>query len=183
MTRIMRDSTVLGDIPIQGTELVAGYVNGSGTATEADFARFRGIPHVHIDVFGTAPEAAGVLDFEQGNPTTPEGCAVWAKRRRAALPGHYPAVIYCDRSHLTPLFNAMNAAGLQIVKDFRLWIATLDGTERVDDMTGVTAVQYKRARKQAPDGSFVEPPSDSVTTGHFDESIVYDDNWHSDPAR
>jgi hypothetical protein len=47
------------------------------------------------------------------------------------------------------LFNEMNAAGLEIVRDFRTWIATLDGTQRVHDMTGVT-----------------------------DESIVYDDNWH-----
>jgi hypothetical protein len=159
----MRDSTVLGDIPIHGTELVAGYVNGSGAATEADFARFRGIPHVHIDVLGTAPELAGVLDFEDGNPPTAEDCVSWAKRRRAAFPGHYPAVIYCDRSHLTPLFNAMNAAGLQIARDFRLWIATLDGTKRVADMTGVTAVQFA---------------GESMTGGHFDESIVYDDNWH-----
>jgi hypothetical protein len=34
------------------------------------------------------------------------------------------------------LFNAMNAAGLRIVHDFRLWIATLDGTKTVPDMTG-----------------------------------------------
>lgn len=164
MTRLMRDSTNVKDIPIQGTELVAGYINGNFVATEDDFDRFPGIPHVHIDVLGTAPEAAGVLDFEDGNPSTAEDCAIWAKRRRAALPDHYPAVIYCDRAHLTPLFNAMNAAGLQIARDFRLWIATLDGTKRVADMTGVTAVQFAGA---------------NMTGGHFDESIVYDDNWHS----
>ncbi len=72
----------------------------------------------------------------------------------------------------------MNEAGLHIVKDFRLWIATLDGTQAVHDMTGVTAVQYKRARKRKPDGTWAEAPSDSVTEGHFDESLVYDDDWH-----
>ena len=163
MTRLMRDSTNLRDIPIHGTDLVAGYVNGSGAASKEDFARFRGIPHVHIDVFGTAPAEAGVLDFEQGNPPTADMCVTWAKQRRAALPGHYPAVIYCDRSHLTPLFNAMNAAGLEVVKDFRLWISTLDGTKTVADMTGVTAVQFA---------------GESITGGHYDESIVYDDDWH-----
>ena len=163
MTRLMRDSTNLQNIPIHGTELVAGYVNGNWVATKEDFARFPGIPHVHIDVMGTDPEGAGVLDFEDHNPSTAEDCAIWAKRRKTALPGHYPAVIYCDRSHLTPLFNAMNAAGLQIVRDFRLWIATLDGTKRVADMTGVTAVQFA---------------GESMTGGHFDESIVYDDDWH-----
>ncbi len=166
MTRLMRDSTNLQDIPIHGTELVAGYVNGNFVATKEDFARFPGIPHVHIDVMGTDPEDAGVLDFEEGNPATADTCAIWAQRRRAALPNHYPAVIYCDRSHLTPLFDAMNAAGLQIVRDFRLWIATLDGTKTVDDMTGVTAVQFA---------------GEKMTGGHFDESIVYDPEWHRRP--
>lgn len=162
MTRLMRDSTILRDIPIHGTDLVAGYVNGSGRASERDFARFRGIPHVHIDVLGTDPDEAGVLDFERGNPPTAETCAEWAKKRHELHPG-YPAVIYCDRDHLTPLFNAMNAAGLHIVKDFRLWIATLDGTKTVHDMTGVTAVQFA---------------GESITGGHYDESIVFDDAWH-----
>ena len=166
MTRLMRESTNLNDIPIHGTDLVAGYVNGSGAASKEDFARFHGIPHVHIDVFGTAPAEAGVLDFEQFNPRTADGCAIWAKQRRAALPNHYPPVIRCDRSHLTSVFNAMNAAGLEIVKDFRLWIATLDGTKTVPDMTGVTAVQFA---------------GESMTGGHFDESIVYDDDWHRSP--
>jgi hypothetical protein len=162
MTRLMRDSTDINDIPIHGTELVAGYVNGNFVASEHDFARFRGIPHVHIDVLGTDPDKAGVLDFEQGNPRTPDSCVKWAKRRKELHPG-YPAVIYCDRSHLTPLFNAMNAAGMQIVRDFRLWVATLDGTKRLPDMTGVTAVQFA---------------GESMTGGHYDESIVYDDDWH-----
>ena len=161
MTRLMRDSTNLRDIPIHGTDLVAGYVNGQ-FSRQKDFARFPGIPHVHIDVCGTDPEDAGVLDFETGNVPAPE-VVQWAKRRRAALPGHYAPVIYCDRAHLTPLFNAMNAAGLEIAKDFRLWIATLDGTKTVADMTGVTAVQFA---------------GEGMTGGHYDESIVYDDDWH-----
>ena len=162
MTRLMRDSTNLKDIPIHGTDLVAGYVNGSYIASEEEFARFSGIPHVHIDVLGKAADEAGVLDFEKGNPETAEKCAEWAAERNKLHPG-YPAVIYCDRSHLTPLFNAMNAAGLRIVHDFRLWIATLDGTKTVPDMTGVTAVQFAGA---------------NMTGGHYDESIVYDDAWH-----
>ena len=162
----MRDSTNLRDIPIHGTDLVAGYVNGNFVASKEDFARFHGIPHVHIDVFGTDPEDAGVLDFEPGDRQDPAMAAIWAKRRRAAFPGHYPPVIYCNRSQLTLLFNGMNAAGLEIVKDFRLWIATLDGTKTVADMTGVTAVQFAGER---------------ITGGHYDESIVYDDDWHRSP--
>jgi hypothetical protein len=159
----MRDSTNLNDIPIDGTDLVAGYVNGNFAATKEDFARFPGIPHVHIDVLGTDPQDAGILDFGAEISGT---CVFWAKRRKAAFPNHYPPIIYCDRSHLTPVVNAMNAAGLEIVKDFRFLIATLDGTKRVDDMTGVTAVQFAGA---------------SMTGGHYNESIVYDPEWHRVP--
>jgi hypothetical protein len=162
MTRIMRDSTTPTDIPIHGTDLVAGYSNGNFKWSKAGFARFPGIPHVHIDVNGTNPAGAGVLDCEPGDCDVPEA-VIWAKARKAAHPEGYPPVIYCNRSTLTPLFNAMNVAGLHIVKDFRLWIATLDGTKTVPDMTGVTAVQYA---------------GESITGGHFDESIVHDDNWH-----
>jgi hypothetical protein len=158
----MRDSTTPTDIPIEGTELAAGYSNGNFQWSAQGFARFRGIPHIHIDVNGTNPEGAGVLDCETGDCDVNQA-VTWAKARKAAHPEGYPPVIYCNRSTLTPLFNAMNAAGLHIVRDFRLWIATLDGTKTVPDMTGVTAVQYA---------------GESMTGGHFDESIVYDDNWH-----
>jgi hypothetical protein len=176
MTRVMRDSTTPTDIPVRGTDIVAGYVNGSFKWSKEGYDRFPGIPHVHIDVNGTDPGEAGILDVEPGDAGISTAVA-WVKQRKAAFPHRYPPIIYCDRSHLTPLFNAMNAAGLHIVKDFRLWIATLDGTQAVQDMLGVTAVQYKRARKQKDDGTFAEPPSESVTEGHFDESLVYDDDW------
>jgi hypothetical protein len=177
MTRIMRDSTMPKAIPIHGTDLVAGYVNGKYAWGPEGFARFPGIPHVRIDVFASSPEHAGVLDVEPGCSTV-EQAVIWAKQRKSAHPNWYQPIIYCDRGHLTPLFNAMNAAGLKVVRDFRLWIATLDGTKRVADMTGVTAVQYKRAPREHKDGSPAEPPSASVTAGHYDESLVYDDNWH-----
>jgi len=64
------------------------------------------------------------------------------------------------------MFNAMNAAGLEIVKDFRFWIVTLDGTKKVADITGVTAVQFA---------------GPTMTGGHYNESIVYDDEWHRTP--
>jgi hypothetical protein len=78
---------------------------------------------------------------------------------------------------LPSLFAVMNAAGLHIVHDFRLWIATQDGTKRISDMTGVIAVQYKRDRHRE-NGKWTEPPGKGVTRGHYDESIVYDDDWH-----
>jgi hypothetical protein len=162
MPRIMRDSTTHTDIPVHGTDLVAGYVNGKFKWSAAGYARFPGIPHIRIDVFGTDPEDAEVLDVEPGCSDVPTA-VIWAKKRKAAFPNGYPPIIYCNRTTLTPLFNAMNAAGLHIVRDFRTWIATLDGTKTVHDMTGVTAVQYA---------------GEHMTGGHYDESAVYDDLWH-----
>lgn len=159
MTRIMRDSTTAADIPVKGTDIAAGYVNGKFAWTPHDFAQFP--TSVRIDVNGSIT-SADILDVETGDATV--GVAVtWIKaKRHSATATAYPPIIYCNRSTLTPLFNACNAAGLSIVKHFRLWVATLDGTKVIGDMTGVTAVQYAGALQ---------------TKHHYDESIVYDNSW------
>ena len=176
MTRIMRDSTTAGDIPIHGTDLVAGYINGTYAWSDENYGRFPGIPHVFIDIHGDHPNA-GVLDVEPGCAHL-GAAAGWVKARKALLPHAYTPIIYTNRDQLTPLFDTLAAEGLRVEQDFRLWIATLDGTREVHDMTGVTAVQYKRARKQNKDGSWAESPGPAVTEGHFDESLIYDDKWH-----
>lgn len=163
--RIMRDSTTATDIPTAGTQLVAGYANGRYAWTDADWRRFPGIPHVYIDVNGTDPKA-GVLDVETGDATVTTA-VTWVKARLALGPGDYPPVIYCNRATLTPLFNAMDAAGLHVVRDFRLWVATLDGTAELPNMLGVSAVQYK---------------GESLTGGHYDESVVHDPQWRAPAA-
>jgi hypothetical protein len=162
MTRTMRDSTAAADIPHHGLDLVAGYANGRYAWSDADWQRFPGIGHVYIDVNGSDAHGAGVLDVEPFDATTTQAVA-WVKARLALKPS-YPPVIYCNRATLTPLFNAMNAAGLRVVHDFRLWVATLDGTKSLPDMTGVTAVQWA---------------GEGLTGGHYDESVVYDDAWHA----
>jgi hypothetical protein len=175
MTRIMRDSDTPSAIPIDGTDLVAGYVSGTPTWPPGAFDRFHGIPHAHIDTLATVPEQAEILDVEPNCATVPQA-VTWVRKRNAAFPGAYPPVVYCDRGTLTPLFNAMHAAGLRVVRDFRLWVTTLDGTKKLPDMTGVIAVQHKRAPNKLPDGS-LERPNFMITAGHYDESIVYDDEW------
>lgn len=159
MTRIMRDSTSPGDIPLDGTALVAGYGNGNYAWDAAGWARFGHIPRATIDVTGTQ-WYRDVLDVEPGDASVATAVA-WV-REKWQHPVIYPPVLYANRSELTPLFNALNAAGFEVVKHFRLWVATLDGTKELPDMTGVTAVQYA---------------GESETGGHWDESIVYDDAW------
>jgi hypothetical protein len=181
MTRIMRDSDTPTAIPIRGTDIAAGYVTGPGKWPAKAYARFRKIDHAHIDCRGTKPEKAEILDVEPGctdvlRAMGAQRAVAWVKKRNAVFPGAYPPIIYCNRSTLTPLFNAMSAAGLHVVKDFRLWVTTLDGTKKIRGMRGVIAVQYKRAPNFV--NGRLESPSESITAGHYDESIVYDDNWH-----
>jgi len=162
MTRIMRDSDRPADIPIRGTDIAAGYVTGPGKWPAKAYQRFRRIEHARIDCRGTKPEKAEILDVEEGCSDVHKA-VTWVKKRKAAFPGAYPPIVYCNRSTLAPLFQAMRAAGLHVKKDFRLWVTTLDGTKKINPMRGVTAVQYA---------------GEDITGGHYDESIVYDDNWH-----
>jgi hypothetical protein len=163
VTRIGRDSTVITDIPVTGTEVIMPYANGlyavSGSAVTA---RFHTTPIAWFDVLGNDLNA-DILDWESGDAgfpsvTTPVN---WTKGK-LALKQPYLPIIYVSRANLTTLFNGMNAAGLSINKHFKLGITTLDGTRTVADMTGVTFVQDK---------------GQSLTGGHYDESIIYDDNW------
>ncbi len=162
MTRIGRDSTTAADIPLVGLDVAMGYANGSDQWTGLDAQRFTraGVKVAWIDVLGTDP-AADVLDVEPFDATTTQAVS-WVQAKRKINPSAYPPIIYCNRSTLTDLFNHLNAAGLQVVRDFRLWIATLDGTKTVADMTGVTAVQWAGTK---------------LTGGHYDESVIYDDAW------
>ena len=153
MTRLMYDSVSAGKIPADA-EMVAGYVSGKYAWSSADWNRFPKASHVSIDVFGVVV-GADVLDVETGD-ATPAKAVAWIQERKKR--GLGVGVIYCNRSNITAIFNAMAAAKLEVVRDFKTWIATLDGTKTVHDMTGVVAVQYEN-------------------TPGWDASVVYDDSW------
>lgn len=170
MTRTMADTinTTVSDIQTiqarQTVDLVAGYANGTYAWSSADWHRFPHQAHVTIDVRGTDP-SADVLDVETGD-ATPADAVTWIKNKKLLKPA-YPGVLYVNRSNITAVFNAMHAAGYQVVKDFRLWIATLDGSRSVPDMTGVTAIQYE--------GS-------NMTHTNVDLSLVFDGAWKAAPV-
>jgi len=161
MTRRMFDSTNPAGIP-DVVEMVAGYVNGSfnWAAKIGAFDKWPNAAHIRIDVTGANPASASVLDVERGD-AIPAHAAQWIKDR-AAL-GFRP-VIYCDRSTMSQVMADTGA--LIHGKDYWFWIATLDGTKELPDMTGVIAVQYANAK---------------MTGFDADESIVYDDTWHPGP--
>lgn len=163
MVRYMADSIECSQFPaavsvpgvgVQPVSLRAGYVGGTHEAS----SHACGPVDVDIDVDGTHP-SADVLDIEPGD-ATPDTAPSWVQRHNAV--SSFPAVLYCNRTTIHAVANALAAAGLQVVKDYRWWIATLDGTTSVADMTGVVAVQAW--------GSSYFPTN-------IDLSVVYDDSW------
>lgn len=165
MVRYMADSvdchqfhpvvTVPGVGP-QPVSLTAGYLPPSSFAASSQAC---GGTSVKIDVAAVHPEA-DVLDIEVGD-ATPASAPAWVIAHNKVRPD-YPAILYCNRSTIHAVANALAAAGLTVIKDYRWWIATLDGTQTVADMTGVTAVQAWGA---------------SSFPNNIDLSVVYDDNW------
>lgn len=125
----------------------------------SDWNRFPGIPHCSIDTTGNDP-AADVLDIETGAATVAQA-PDWAKQHNA-VPGAYPAILYCNRDNMPALTAAMAAAGLQLAHHYFLFVATLDGTKTLPGMTGVWGVQYAGSAQ---------------TGGHYDESLIYIDAW------
>lgn len=166
MVRYMADSvdcrafhptvSVPGGGGTQPISLTAGYLPPSSYSASSQAC---GGTNVKIDVAAVRPDA-DVLDIETGD-ATPASAPGWVKAHNALNTG-YPAVLYCNRSTITAVANALAAAGLVVNTDYKWWIATLDGTKTVPDMTGVTAVQVWSAN-YFPD--------------NIDLSIVYDDNW------
>lgn len=166
MTRYMADSvdgvalvdrTV--DVPgvgVQPIGLTAGYANGTFHASSQD----HGATDVQIDVNGSSP-GADVLDIENGD-ATPLQAVAWVHGHNAHGGTTFPAVLYCNRSTQPVVENLLTANGLQVDRDYKWWIATLDGTTVVQG-PGVLAVQAWNA------GSF--------TPRNIDLSIVYDDSW------
>jgi hypothetical protein len=160
----MRDSTNAAHIPIAGTDIACGYINGSSVPPtwDAVLARFPGIPKVAIDVFGNAP-GAQARDWETGDKGG--DLEQWVKDHNQ-LSGAKDAVIYCNRDTIA---EVRRLTGSQVLnRDYYLWVATLDGTiYGPDQLAGVIACQDKGSQQ----------------TGHdYDESVVWPNAaiWWSD---
>lgn len=140
------------DFP-KGSKLNALYYNG----LYAHKPYSVGPGKVWIDVFGTAPDQASILQID-GTPsqvtTLINGARAWVDKR---APIGAPT-IYCNRSQL-PRVQA-ELTGLH----YYLWLSTLDGTIPATVTGGGTlaAVQYKGAKQ---------------TGINADQSAVTNDTW------
>ena len=157
MTRIMRDSVTVSSIPIGGTQIAAGYDDGSFDNMTALALRFPHIPRVLVDVNGSLPRSA-VRDWETGDKAG--NLEQWVIAHNAAT-GKKDAVVYCNRATIA---EVRQLTGSQVLgKDYWLWVATLDGTiYGPQQLAGVIACQDK--------GS-------NLNNGNYDESVVFADWW------
>lgn len=159
MTRIMRDATTVNNIPVSGTDIAAGYVNGRFRNDVELATRFPHLPRVLIDVVGDTSVAA-VRDWETGD----KGGSLeqWVMDHNAQS-GVKDAVVYCNRDTIP---EVRQLTGSQILGvDYWLWVATLDGTMFTPQMyPGVIACQDKGSGQ---------------THGDYDESVVFADWWKS----
>lgn len=165
MTRTMGDATTLANIPLS-VQLVGVYRNGRYAAdpsylnTLFPLAKY---VHVWIDVNGSCPESAQVLDVERYD-ATPAQAPGWIKARRKVVHTSLPT-LYCNRDTLPAVLGECAAEGLIAAEHYQLWIATLDNSttwngRELRTIPGVVAVQLE------------------TVGGAWDRSKVYDDKWH-----
>src|SRR5215471_12036489 len=149
MVLIMRDSTEPFDIPVDGLAAVAGYGDGKFTWSSAGWARFAA-PIVPLSIVISGADRGDILDVEPGC-ADPSECPDWADR--FDRPGRRRPTIYCNRDTIDTVRRFMGG------RQFDWWAATLDGTRDVPD---AVAVQFA---------------GESLTGGHYDESVVLDPAW------
>lgn len=148
----MYDAVTASNIP-KDADVVAGYVNGKYTWSEADWDRFPDATKVHIQIYipGQPVSTAGhVLDIEANDATSAAAQAAavtWVKARTAA--GGSPPVIYTSRSTRAPIEAALKKEGLTA----QWWIA--DYTGKPHSVPGAVATQW--AAGKGYDRSTVKP--------------------------
>lgn len=109
----------LADVNPPVGALMAGYVTGSAGVpwTEEQFAAHPGAIRIDQSPADTpADETADMIDVEQGAATIADVPiwvhGAWTSYRAGRRPGQRTPTIYVEESELTPVANALNAAGI-----------------------------------------------------------------------
>jgi len=156
--RTFRDSVSPGAIPLAGIQGVIGYANGRFAWTAAETARFaaKGLQTAMVDVNGSAPESACILDVERGD-ATPAQAPGWIRERNAF---RGDATVYCDLSTLP----AVLAATARVSGSWWLWLAHYTGHPHIPAVSlpaNVRVMGCQYASFQA-----------------YDESCIVAGDWH-----
>lgn len=153
MTLIMRDSVSPLAIPLSGTQIAAGYDDGTFNDVHTLHNRFPHVPNVLIDVNGGLPRA-NVRDWETGDKAG--SLESWVGEHNQAS-GVKDAVVYCNRSTIAEVRELTGKFVLG--EDYYLWVATLDGTVITpSQQPGLVACQDKGSQQ---------------VHANYDESIVW----------
>lgn len=157
--RTARDSVNPGLIPLHGLDIAIGYCNGAFRWTSAETARFTaaGLQIAHVDVNGTAPDLAAIVDVETGD-LGPAQAPDWLRRRNAFRPGD--ACAYCDLSTLPGLL----AATSRITFTWWLWLAHFTGKPHIPAVSLPHNVRIMGCQY--------------LNTETYDESLIVADDWH-----
>lgn len=154
--RIFRDSINPGSIPLGNGDGVMAYANGKYAwppAAAQQFIRW-GKQVVHIDVDGSAPHAASILDVERYD-ATPAIAADWIQQRNMY---RQDATIYIERAALDALFA--------VTDGLPYWLIVADWTGSPHEITMPLPKGVRMAGTQF------------ASLGIFDSTAIYADGWH-----
>ncbi len=155
--RFMLDSITPEVIPTGAADIVGLYVNGTYKCDPTQATRLaQGGAEIAWISVDTASDEGDVLDIENGD-ATPQSAPAWYDARQKAGAGEL--TLYVNRTNLAAVQAAMGT------RDYRLWVATLDGTTAVsgyDALAGPAAVQCLSA---------------AMMGVNVDGSLVFDDTW------
>lgn len=117
----MYDSVTISEIPKTAKE-VAGYVGGNWPTYKPLKVAF---PHADVlSIAVSAKENADVLDVESGD-AAPNQAAAWVRRQKKR--GVETPVVYTSAAFVQGLVNELDASGLRLGKDFKVWSAHYTG--------------------------------------------------------
>jgi hypothetical protein len=156
--RIFRDSVTPSAIPLGGISGVMGYANGLFRWTGEQAERFTaaGLQVAHIDVNGSAPGLAAILDVETGD-AGPAQAPDWIRKRNAF---RGDATIYCNLSTLP----AVLAATSRVTSSWWLWLAHFTGHPHIPHVNVPPNVRIMGCQ--------------FASFENYDESCIVADNWH-----
>lgn len=109
------NSVALPPAPAYAAYVNGHYANYTTVVNKHPYCRVLG-----IDVLGTSPHSASILDFEPGDVQSIPNMVQWCRDRNAFRPG--TATVYCDRSELPDVDAGLSGQIAQV------WLATLDGS-------------------------------------------------------
>lgn len=147
-----------------------GYLNGKESAWEADALaeqHARGELLGLIDVLGTEPHQAAIIDWEHGDVQDPNRLRWWVGERNSF---RGDAVVYSDKDSMPAVLNALHGTG----EYYQLLVANLssDGKPPHQPTDFGLPPNVRLLGEQ-----YAWP---AKTGGPYDLSILFNDAWHAD---